>query len=175
MRTILYDPPEIEYLDGHPYPKVSPKRTHALVQKALLVIVDRCGAGRGQAGAEWRFHVGDVDGTRTELIPDVSFVSYERLRTLGNDDREEPPFAPDVAAEVRSPSHRAALNQKKIAKYLATGSVLVLDVDPAMRRITVHTADEIRELAENSSFEHPAVPWLEFDVAALFAELDLPK
>ena len=36
MRATLSDKPEIEYLDGAPHAKVSPKRTHALVQGALL-------------------------------------------------------------------------------------------------------------------------------------------
>lgn len=35
MPETLYDPPEIEYLDGVAYPKVSPRLNHFLVQGAL--------------------------------------------------------------------------------------------------------------------------------------------
>jgi hypothetical protein len=35
MATTMRDRPEIEYLDGRAYPKVSPKLSHGLVQIAL--------------------------------------------------------------------------------------------------------------------------------------------
>jgi len=61
---------------------------------------------------------------------------------------------------------------KKIARYLATGSALVLDVDPKTRRIVAHAADGIREYARGEHFDHPTLPWLRFEVDTIFADLD---
>jgi hypothetical protein len=55
---------------------------------------------------------------------------------------------------------------------LATGAILVLDVDPYARSIVAHDPSEVHAYKTGESFEHPAVPWLRFDVAEAFADLD---
>lgn len=172
MRTILYDPPEIEYLDGQPYPKVSPKTTHSWVQSALLMIIDTCGRGLGFTGTEWRFRPGEVDGTPTTFVPDVAFVYKERLRGLSGRDFDEPPFSPDIAVEVRSPHDNLRYLSEKIERYLATGSLLVLDVDPKTRSIVAHTAEAVRECSQRERFSHRRAPWLTFECSAVFANRD---
>lgn len=172
MRTILYDPPEIEYLDGHPHPKVSPKTAHSFVQAALVGILRQCGRGRGFAGTEWRFEPGQIDRTPTELVPDVAFVSKERLFAVPQERVQKPPFSPDIAVEVRSPKDDLPYLREKIERYLATGAVLVLDVDPSTRTIIAHAHDGIREYAGAAQFRHDAVPWLVFELDEVFADLD---
>ena len=66
------------------------------------------------------------------------------------------------------PARSSGNIKRKIELYLAYGSQLVLDVDPAKRTITVHDATSIRALHDGDVFEHPAVPGLSFDVRALF-------
>lgn len=167
------DHPEIEVLDGRAWPKVSPKRTHALVQAAMLLAIKRCAGKTGQVGPEWRFDVGAADGPQTSLVPDLAFVRLERLAALPKELREQPPIAPDLAVEVRSPSHRAELLAAKIGKYLRAGTQLVLDVDPQTRRIAAHAADGVRTFAAGSTFKHPALPWLRFSVDEIFEDLDV--
>ncbi len=169
----MYDKPEIEYLDGRPYPKVSPKISHGVVQAAVVKAVQACAGDRGIVVTEVRFDPGAVAGTKkTEFVPDVAFLSRERRQALSGKGREEPPLSPEIAVEVRSPSDDLRYLAKKIARYLATGSVLALDIDPKTRRIIAHTADGVREYTIGDRFEHPAVSWLRFDVDALFADLD---
>jgi Uma2 family endonuclease len=173
MATILRNRPEIEYLDGRPYPKVSPKISHGLVQGALVQVIAECACARGFVLPEVRFDPGAVAGTKkTEFVPDVAFLSRERRQALSGKGREKPPLSPELAVEVRSPSDDRRYLAKKIARYLATGSVLVLDVDPKTRRIVAHAADGIREYSRAEHFEHPALPWLQFEVDAIFADLD---
>jgi len=173
MATILQDRPEIEYLDGRPYPKVSPKMSHGLVQLALARVIADCAGARGFVVPEVRFDPGAAAGTKkTEFVPDVAYLSRERRLELTGEGREKPPFSPELAVEVRSPSDDLRYLAKKIARYLATGSVLVLDVDPKTRLIIAHATDGVREYARGSHFEHPALPWLQFDVDAIFADLD---
>ncbi len=172
MRTMLRDKPEIELFDGRKYPKVSPKRTHSLVQGNVVAMLMRCAANRGEAGPEWRCHL----GTTTECVPDVSYYSYDRLRSLSEDQREEPPFAPDIAVEVRSPSNRRLYDKQKIAAYLDHGAVLVLEIDPASRTVYAHTRGAgMRTFVEPQTFAHESVAWLRFKVAELFARLKPPE
>ncbi|HZT13450.1 MAG TPA: Uma2 family endonuclease [Candidatus Baltobacteraceae bacterium] len=168
MLIPLHDPPEAEYLDGRTYFKVTPRRTHSLVQRALLRELERCAAPHGEFGPEWRYNVGAIDGTETEFVPDIAFISHARLANLTADEAEEPPLAPDVAIEIRSPSTRPLYLQRKIERYLRTGSVLVLDVDPANKRVIAHSKTDVREYSAGERFEHPAIEWFAFDVAAIF-------
>ncbi|MDQ2992327.1 MAG: Uma2 family endonuclease [Candidatus Eremiobacteraeota bacterium] len=171
--TIGPGPKYYEILDGVRYDKVSPKRTHAIVQLSIATGIRALAGARGDVGLEWEFRVGDVDGTSSILQPDVSFASRERLDALPETDREIPPFSPDVAIEIRSPSSRAGLRARKTTRYLATGAVLVLDVDPVERVIHAHARDGVRTYENGRRFEHPAVQWLSFDVREVFADLDV--
>jgi Uma2 family endonuclease len=73
----------------------------------------------------------------TMLVPDVAFVSIERLPprdTWGA--RLE--LAPDLAVEILSPSNRPAYVQRKLEIYLNGGVRLVWIVNPDERTVTVH-------------------------------------
>ena len=175
MATTMCDKPEIEYLDGRAYPKVSPKLSHGLVQGALARVISACAGERGFVVPEVRFDPGALAGTKkTEFVPDIAYLSRERREALSGKGREKPPLSPEIAIEVRSPSDDLRYLAKKIARYLGTGSVLALDVDPKSRRVIAHAADGVREYTVGERFEHPALPWLQFDVATIFADLD-PK
>ncbi len=169
---LISDHPAIEYLDGRRYPKVSPKLTHALVQGALCRILHRCAGKRGRVAPELDVWPSGLRESDTKLVPDIAYVSIERLRSLTAEQREEPPFSPDIAVEVWSPTNRRSYLEEKIARYLTTGSMLVLDVDPGARAIVAHDATSRRRYECGETFEHPAFDWLRFDVAEAFADLD---
>ena len=167
MPTTLYDLPEIEYLDGHAHAKVSARLTHGRVQLAIAGALMNAAGSRGVVATEVRFNPGALDGSKTELVPDVAFIAAERLGSLTVADREKPPFSPDIAVEVRSPSDDLRYLRRKIARYLATGSVLVLDVDPAQRCIVAYAADGISTFSAGDTFVHSAVPWLRFAIDSI--------
>ena len=170
MPAILSDKPYVELLDGVKYPKVGHQLTHSLVRVAIVAILKRCAADRGYSLFSWRFRL----SPDTEFVPDACFVSFDRLEALPEADQEEPPFAPDIAIEVRSPMYRAEYNSRKISKYLDHGSLLVLDIDPARRTILVHAKNTpLVTLSGTESFENASVPWLRFNVASVFFDLDL--
>jgi Uma2 family endonuclease len=173
MQEVLSEKPSIEYLDGHPYPKVSPRLRHMVVQGHLCVILARCCGDRGLSGPELHVHPGRIDQTKTVFVPDVSFVSWERLDALG-DEREEP-RSPDIAIEVRSPSNDLRYLEKKIARYLATGTILVLDVDPARRSIEAYDAAGGERFELGNRFHRASVPWLTFDVDEAFVNVERVK
>jgi len=170
MHEAVDEKPAIEYLDGRPYRKVSPRIAHAVVQSNMGEVLRRCVGDRGVVGTELHVYPGRIDGTQTVFVPDVAFVSWERIDALGAE-REEPRSA-EIAVEVRSPSNDLRFLEAKIARYLATGSLLVLDVDPQQRAILAHDPEGIRRFEAGQRFEGTSVPWLQFDVDDAFRNVE---
>jgi Uma2 family endonuclease len=165
--------PYVEFHAGEKVVKVSPNTWHSIVQVRLASIVLTLAKGRGQVGSEWHFDMTLQLGAKTILLPDIAFVRHERLFGLSDTFLQVPNFAPDVAIEIRSPSDRPGIREWKRAQYLEAGSDLVLDVDPVRRTIGAFAPvmDE-RTFAQGDTFEHPAAPWLRFEVAEAFSDLD---
>lgn len=163
--------PYLEFHAGRAVRKVSPRTKHALVQGAMLVILRRCAGSWYKVGPEWDCDLSTAFGSKTVLVPDVCAVAADRLASLAEAERECPPFAPDVVVEVRSPNDRPHDREWKVDAYLTAGTVLLLDVCPAERIIHAINRASTATFHENDSFEHPAAPWLRFDVAEAFADL----
>jgi Uma2 family endonuclease len=163
--------PESEWVCGRALQKVSPQRTHARLQGALTVRLDRWAQGRGEVGPGWRFRIAPPGEVRRPLVPDIAYVANGRLRELSDDEIEIPPIAPDVAVEILSPDNRRADIDDKVAVYLRAGASLVIVVDPKRRLIELHDPTESIELNENATIEHPAMPGFAYSVRDLFAVL----
>ncbi|HXO18214.1 MAG TPA: Uma2 family endonuclease [Candidatus Dormibacteraeota bacterium] len=163
--------PETEWVRGRPLQKVSPQRTHSRLQAALTMQLYRWAVGRGEAGPEWRFRVAPPGEARRPLVPDVAYVSNDRLRTLSDEELEIPPLAPDVAVEILSPGDRRADVDDKIDVYLRAGSSLVIVVDPPHRVVELHDRAETLRVDEAGAIEHWALPDFCYPVRELFAVL----
>lgn len=166
--------PETEWVRGRALQKVSPQRTHSWLQGALTIELTRWATGRGRVGPEWRFRVAPRGEVRRPLVPDVAYVSDERLRALTDAELEVPPLAPDVAVEILSPDDRRADVDDKIGAYLRGGSSLVLIVDPHRRVVELHDPECVATLNENNAIEHSALPGFHYSVRALFSVLKRP-
>ena len=174
MRASAIDEkPYIEYVCGRATPKVSPKRRHGLLQFEMARQIVDCGAAFGVMATEWRFWLDKTPGKKTSLVPDVAFVTRERLAPLKPDQREEPPFAPDIAVEVRSPSDRQTHVEAKAAAYLRFGGSIVFDVDSETRTIRTFKANGVSEHREGATITDERFPWLHIDVRRVFAALDV--
>jgi Uma2 family endonuclease len=108
---------------------------------------------------------------RRPLIPDVAYVSNERLRTLSDEELEIPPLAPNVAVEILSPDDSHADVDDKIVVYLRAGSSLVIIVDPQQRAVELHDAARTVRLDETSTIAHWALPEFAYPVRELFSVL----
>ncbi len=168
---VLSEIQEPELIDGVRVRKVSPKLRHATVQLTLGMILRRCAGARGRVATEWRCL---LESGRSELVPDVSFVCEERLAPLSHEERELPPFAPDVVVEVRSPKDKQAVLNRKIELYRSNGCLVVLDVDPQTRTILAFEGDGERAFVSGQRFASRVVPWLVFDICEAFEGLDEP-
>jgi len=166
--------PETEWVRGRPLQKVSPRRTHSRLQSAMLLTLREWAGNRGEVGVEWRFRVAPPGEPARPLVPDVSYVSIERLRGLRGEDLEVPRLAPDVAVEILSPGDRRPDVDDKIATYLSAGSALVIVVDPKRRAVELHDAAATTTLREGDALTHPRLPGFELSVAELFATISPP-
>lgn len=166
--------PETEWVRGRPLQKVSPQRTHSWLQGALTIELTRWAMGRGKVGPEWRFRVAPPGEIRRPLVPDVAYVSNERLHTLSDADLEVPPLSPDVAVEILSPDDRRIDIDDKISAFLRGGSSLVVVVDPQPRIVELHDRSGVVRLDEDDVIEHAALAGFAYSVRALFAVLTRP-
>jgi Uma2 family endonuclease len=179
--TLPETKPETEWIAGRAVPKVMPTREHAILQQAFLAALDRWfNADPKRAGnvlAEWRFRV-SIPGTRVHpLVPDVTYMSFARLRPLSKKDRSTPRVPPEIVVEILSPDDKPKDVEIKRKEYLAWGVSLVLIADPEARYMDVYDIDGRYERVDGSvEMYSPAIfPELPLPLRALFAKLDFPE
>ncbi len=105
----------------------------------------------------------------TVRSPDISFVGRARIPSVPPQGFF--PGAPDLAVEIRSPSDRSREIDDKIRDYLAAGSLVVWDVNPASKSVTVHRhgAEPVVFGADGSLTEDELLPGFALSVKAIFA------
>lgn len=166
--------PETEWVRGRALQKVSPQRDHSLLQGELYTQLKLWAKGRGEVGPEWRFRVAPPGEVRRPLVPDVAYISNERLRPLSDAELQMPPLAPDVAVEILSPEDRRPDVNDKIRTYLQAGSSLVIVVDPKRRLVELHDLHATGSADETGAIEHAALPGFRYSVRELFGVLKRP-
>jgi Uma2 family endonuclease len=140
--------PECDYVDGVLEDRNVGEKTHAKVQKRLLLYMEqRHEAWDIFAAPELRVQVGP---TRFR-IPDV-------VVTVGPEPEEEiltqPPF---LCIEILSPEDRMSRMQAKIKDYLDFGVGYVWVVDPRTRQAWVYTSEGMRDAVEELWTENPEI------------------
>lgn len=164
--------PASEWIAGRVVQKVSPSQRHANAQSrliaALLAWSDEFGTGR--VGADWEFRIAPPgEGPRT-LVPDVAYLSYEKLSIKEERAAQYPHLAPDAAFEVLSPRDRKSYIAEKVRVYLASGTGLVAIVDPDSQSVVLHDAVGVHVLKDFDILKHAALPNFAMPVANIFAK-----
>jgi Uma2 family endonuclease len=103
--TLPETKPALEWVNGRALQKVSPKRKHSIAQTRFAAALDSWTrrTRAGIAGTEWRFQVQPPGEDSRPLVPDVAFLSYERLPYEVQQVTDVPIVAPDVVVEALSP------------------------------------------------------------------------
>lgn len=162
-----------ELIDGEAIPKVSPKRFHAGTQKALLMLLNVWAQQHGYFYPEWAV-VLKRRGADWVPIPDLTYISYDRLAADWQDD-DACPIPPDLAIEVISPDQSFGEMAAKATDYLTAGVLRVWVVDPSAKSITVFYPDAPPQtytgdmVLTDSSFEG-----LELTAQQVFENAQLP-
>jgi Uma2 family endonuclease len=132
-------------------PRYNPHdRIARAIDRALLKYLDKNSVGE-VLSSDNLF----VLGPNTKRIPDLSFMTSERIAQIQPD--QDIQGAPDLAIEVLSPSDTATAMRKKVKQYFAAGSRAVWLVYPESREIEVRESavGPSRVLGENDTLEAP--------------------
>jgi Uma2 family endonuclease len=108
-------------------------------------------------------------------IPDVAFISWDRLPNRRVPTEPLPDVAPDLAVEVLSAGNTAGEMARKRQDYFAAGVQIVWQVDPSTRTAEVFTAPaQSTVLHAAQALEGGTVlPGFTLPLQELFSELDL--
>lgn len=132
-----------ELIDGQALPKMSPKKFHSRLTRSLIKLLEQWGDERGEIGVEWA-----VKLTRKRRdwvpVPDVLYVSYERLSPDWNLD-EACPVVPELVIEIISQGQSFGQLAAKARDYLDAKVLRVWVVDSKARSITVFYPDSAPE------------------------------
>lgn len=168
--TVPASKPATEWVNGRALQKVSPQERHARAQLRMGATLsdwaDKTGAGR--VGTEWEFRVTPPHEATRPLVPDVAFLSYDRLAYEEDAAAQIPYMAPDVAIEIVSPGDRHIDVEEKTRVYLAAGASLVLLVDPREQTFIAHDSEGVRRFSRHEIFKHLALPAFAIEVATVF-------
>ena len=111
-------------------------------------------------------------------IPDISFISWDRLPQRRVPRQPIPDLVPDLAVEVLSEGNTPREMEQKLQEYFTAGVRLVWYVDPVLQEVHVYTAPDQREVltADHTLHGGAVLPGFALLVRQLFAEpLESPE
>jgi Uma2 family endonuclease len=162
--------PALEWIGGRAVQKVSPRRKHALAQTRFAAALEswaRAG-GRGTVGTEWEFRLKPPGDVRRPLVPDVAFISFDRLPYDDEAASDIPHVAPDVVVEILSPNDRKADIDEKVHVYAACGTTVIFLVDTESQTVTIRAASQTLQMSREEIVSHPTMPDFTFRASELF-------
>jgi Uma2 family endonuclease len=140
-----------------------PGVVHGRIERRLLVAIQKY-LDTHPIGEVFGADVLYVLGPSTKRAPDVSVV----LRAIIPD--QEIQGAPEIAAEILSPSNTRRAMQRKLGQFFATGCKLAWIIDPTVRTVEVweSAAGPSGLLKESDALETPLLPGFTCPIATLF-------
>lgn len=161
-----------ELVDGQAIPKVSPKYFHSTLQLALGVLIRIWCKGKGRVGSEWAILL-KRQGKDWAPLPDVTYISYERLPKSWRKN-EACPALPELVIEIISPDQTMKEFEDKAKDYLMAGVSRVWVIDPEAITIKVFFADGTSQVyTDNTAIIDPLFPGLELTTQQIFEEAEL--
>lgn len=165
--------PATEFFDGLLVQKMSPLGSHGCLQATMSLFVmlwNRQGPF-GWIATEWDFDLVLPDDSLARVVPDVAYVSYQRIPRGQRQLAQVPRMAPTVAFEILSPNDPNRPNvERKLTLYREAGAEGVVVIDEHTRTVTVRDRIEERTYREGDVLEIAAMPGFKLDVAEYFRE-----
>lgn len=161
-----------EFVDGQAIPKVSPKYFHSTLQTALLLLIRAWCKGKGRVGAEWAILL-KRQGKDWAPLPDVTYISYERLPKSWKRN-EACPALPELVIEIISPDQTMKEFEDKAKDYFAAGVSRVWVVDPEAISIRVFFPDGLSQIyTDTTPIVDRLLTGLELSTIQVFKEAEL--
>ena len=163
--------PALEWVNNRVLQKVTPRRRHALAQGCFFAALHAWARrhASGMAGTEWHFQVQPPGEIARTLVPDVAYLSYERMPRAELENTDIASIAPDVVVEIRSSEDLQSDIDEKARVYLSAGTRVVFLVDPKKKIVTALDRDgTTRTFRETDTVSHQAIPGFAFPARDLF-------
>ena len=162
-----------ELIDEKAVPKMSPKKFHSRLTRSLIKLLEQWGEERGEIGVEWAVRLTRL-GRDWVPVPDLLYVSYERLSPDWNQD-EACPVVPELVIEIISPEQTFGQLAAKARDYLDAQVLRVWVVDSKARSITVFYPDAAPQTYMGDTLlKEPLFDGLEFTSSQLFQMAKIP-
>lgn len=164
--------PATEWILGQAVQKVSPRERHSRVQGAFALYLGLWvrQTRLGRVGPEWDFRLAPPGEERRTLVPDVAYLSYERVAREDEQTSQFPHVAPNVVVEVLSPDDRREYVEEKRRVYFACGTEAVIEADPLSETVHIFESDTVRTLSRDDDLTTEALPGFSVRVSDLFSE-----
>jgi Uma2 family endonuclease len=162
--------PALEYARGEVFQKPMPTRFHSILTRFFVLVLSQFleRAPLGEVLPEFRCVFGPI-GRQRAYVPDVAYVSNERLTSADAFLRT----APDLAIEILSPGQGMARLFDKVEFYLQNGVRLVWIIDPDAATIAVLSPGrESRTLRGDDTLDgQDVLPGFSVPVRDIFTQL----
>lgn len=121
--------------------------------------VDQRNSGRiGDSSGGFRLPNGDV------LSPDVSFVSFERIK---KSPRSFASVVPELIVEIKSSTDRVRELEEKIALFLSQGVQVAVLIDPDTHAVYVYHSSDLSKDTEGKEVISPATTLRDGDILTI--------
>jgi len=162
-----------ELVDGQALPKMSPKEFHSMLTFALTTLLTHWAKDRGRVRLEWAINL-KRRGVDWSPVPEVTYVSYERLPDKRPRRNEACPVPPELVIEIISPGQTIREFEEKAYDYFAAGVLRVWVVDPEAMTIRVLLPDgNVTLYTETMPIGDALLPGLKLTTTQIFAEAEL--
>jgi Uma2 family endonuclease len=128
-----------ELVDGQAIAKMSPKFFHAKLTYTLLNLLYQCCGSKGEVCPEWAIAL-TKKGRDWVPVPDIVYISYERLPIDWNEN-QACPVPPDLVIEIISPGQTFGKIATKAQNYLSAKVLRVWVIDSEEKSITIFYPD----------------------------------
>jgi Uma2 family endonuclease len=165
--------PATEWVNGRALQKMNPRERHGRAQGAFIVALLSWARehGAGRVCAEWDFRLAPPGEPRRPLVPDVAYLSYERVGYDDDEGASIPRVAPNAVVEILSPGDARRDVDEKIRVYLACGTEVVFIVDPARKFVVAHSPDGVEKFSDDAAVAHRSLPGFMLPVASIFEKI----
>jgi len=165
--------PATEWVNGRALQKMNPREQHGRAQGAFIVALLSWARehGAGRVCAEWDFRLAPPGEPRRPLVPDVAYLSYERVGYEDDEGASIPRVAPNAVVEILSPGDARRDVDEKVRVYLASGTDVVFIVDPAGKTVAAHSSDGVETFSGDGVVVHQSLVGFALPVASIFEKI----
>jgi len=165
--------PATEWVNGRALQKINPRERHGRAQGAFIVALLTWARdyGAGRVCAEWDFRLAPPGEPRRPLVPDVAYLSYERVGYDDDEGASIPVVAPNAVVEILSPGDARRDVDEKIRVYLASGTNVIFIVDPVRKTVDAHSLESIETFYLGDVVTHRSLAGFALPVASIFEKI----